>query len=110
MSFNIEQMAAGELDALIAAAEERKKALHRERLHEVRNRLIQMAKDEGYTIEELFGGVSKTKPAGTKGRKVAPKYRHPSDPSMTWTGRGKQPRWMEAVLKSGKTLQDLEIQ
>jgi DNA-binding protein H-NS len=27
---------------------------------------------------------------------VIPKYRNPNDPSETWSGRGKQPRWLVA--------------
>ena len=27
---------------------------------------------------------------------VSPKYRNPDQPSETWTGRGKQPRWLVA--------------
>ena len=34
-----------------------------------------------------------------KGRKVAPKYRNPKDPSETWAGRGAMPRWMAAQIK-----------
>jgi DNA-binding protein H-NS len=40
---------------------------------------------------------------------VLPKYRNPQQPSETWTGRGKQPRWLEAQLKSGKRLDDFRI-
>ena len=109
MAIDIDQLAPSELDALIAAAEERKKALHRERMSEVRNRLIQMAKDEGYSIDELFSTAGKSKGSAAKGRKVAPKYVHPSDPSLTWTGRGKRPRWVEALLSGGKKIEDLEI-
>jgi DNA-binding protein H-NS len=31
---------------------------------------------------------------------VAPKYRNPDQPSETWAGRGKQPRWLAAQLRS----------
>jgi DNA-binding protein H-NS len=41
--------------------------------------------------------------------KVYPKYRNPADPSETWSGRGKQPRWLASALKSGKSIEDLEI-
>ena len=41
--------------------------------------------------------------------KVYPKYRNPVDPSETWSGRGKQPRWWVSALKSGKSIEDLEI-
>lgn len=41
---------------------------------------------------------------------VVPKYRNPVQPSETWAGRGKQPRWLIAQLRSGKNLDDFRIQ
>jgi DNA-binding protein H-NS len=41
---------------------------------------------------------------------VLPKYRNPTRPSETWAGRGKQPRWLTAQLRSGKKLDDFRIQ
>jgi DNA-binding protein H-NS len=41
---------------------------------------------------------------------VFPKYRNPAQPSETWAGRGKQPRWLTAELRSGKKLDDFRIQ
>ena len=40
---------------------------------------------------------------------VFPKYRNPTQPSETWAGRGKQPRWLTAQLSSGKKLDDFRI-
>ena len=40
---------------------------------------------------------------------VVPKYRNPERPSETWAGRGKQPRWLAAQLKSGKRIDDFRI-
>lgn len=40
---------------------------------------------------------------------AAPKYVNPADRSQTWTGRGRQPRWVVAALADGKTLEDLAI-
>jgi DNA-binding protein H-NS len=42
--------------------------------------------------------------------KVHPKYRNPERPTETWAGRGKQPRWLNAQLKSGKKLDDFKIE
>jgi DNA-binding protein H-NS len=42
--------------------------------------------------------------------KVVPKYRNPNRPSETWAGRGKQPRWLTAQLRSGKKLDDFRIE
>ena len=40
---------------------------------------------------------------------VVPKYRNPDQPSETWAGRGKQPRWLTAQLRSGKRIDDFRI-
>jgi DNA-binding protein H-NS len=42
--------------------------------------------------------------------KVHPKYRNPQNAAETWAGRGKQPRWVRAQLRSGKKLEDLRIE
>ena len=41
--------------------------------------------------------------------KVHPKYRNPERPFETWSGRGKQPRWVGAQLRTGKKVDDLLI-
>jgi DNA-binding protein H-NS len=43
-----------------------------------------------------------------KGVKVKPKYRD-ARTGDTWAGRGVQPRWLTAALKSGKKLDDFLI-
>jgi|SRR6266849_5770986 DNA-binding protein H-NS len=40
---------------------------------------------------------------------VSPKYRNPAEPSETWAGRGKTPRWLTAQLNSGKRIDDFRI-
>jgi DNA-binding protein H-NS len=40
---------------------------------------------------------------------VFPKFRNPDDPSETWAGRGKQPRWLRKQLRSGKRMDDFRI-
>ena len=40
---------------------------------------------------------------------VAPKYCNPDHPSETWAGRGRQPRWLVALLRSGKRIDDFRI-
>ena len=39
----------------------------------------------------------------------APKYRNPDDPSVTWSGRGRQPKWVQVAIAGGQTLEDLAI-
>lgn len=41
--------------------------------------------------------------------RVFPKYRNPTEPSETWSGRGKQPRWLAAALKTGHKIEEFVI-
>ena len=40
---------------------------------------------------------------------VSPKFRNPVQPTETWSGRGRQPRWLLAELKNGRQLDDFKI-
>jgi DNA-binding protein H-NS len=41
--------------------------------------------------------------------RVLPKYQNPDEPSETWSGRGKQPRWLTLALKTGHTIEEFVI-
>ena len=41
--------------------------------------------------------------------KVFPKYQNPKAPFETWSGRGKQPRWLVAALKAGSKIEQFAI-
>ena len=73
-----------------------------EERRDVKAKIAALAESSGFDINELMGGKAKGgKLAGTK---VPPKFAHPKDPSLTWTGRGRQPLWLAAELKKGKKL------
>lgn len=41
--------------------------------------------------------------------KVLAKYFNPQSPLETWSGRGKQPRWLVAALEAGHQLDEFKI-
>ena len=41
--------------------------------------------------------------------KVLPKYQNPKNTAETWSGRGKQPHWVQAQLRAGKKLEHFLI-
>jgi DNA-binding protein H-NS len=41
--------------------------------------------------------------------KVHPKYRNLKAPYETWSGRGKQPKWLTAALRTGRKIDDFLI-
>lgn len=88
------------IPAEITRREKEEKAL-------IRKELEALAAQRGYALDDLLGNtvekVAKVKKA------VAVKYRHPKDASLTWSGRGKRPRWTAEFLANGGTLEQLAI-
>lgn len=73
-------------------------------LAEARAKLDALAKELGYSLSDLAG--TESKPARAP---VAPKYRHPENAALTWSGRGRKPKWFADALESGHSEQDLLI-
>lgn len=74
------------------------------KLKEARATVTAAAQELGYSLEELVAGKAK----GTKSV-AAPKYRHPENAELTWSGRGRQPAWFKEAVAGGATPDDLEI-
>jgi DNA-binding protein H-NS len=51
-------------------------------------------------LEDSSGVISANGPYPT----VLPKYQNPENPTEKWSGRGKQPRWLQTQLRAGKDL------
>lgn len=86
-----------EIARAIDTAEQSQKASAREQVEALARKL-------GYTLAELAEGAHKPKRAPT-----TPKYRHPENPALTWSGRGRKPQWFVEALAAGTTLKDLAI-
>ena len=63
-----------------------------------------LARDLGYSLAELVGTETKASRAP-----VAAKYRHPENPALTWSGRGRKPQWFVEALEAGKTAENMAI-
>lgn len=62
------------------------------------------AKEHGYRLADLLEeseGARKPAPAA--------KYANPENPSDTWSGRGRQPRWFKDAVAAGRPTTDLEV-
>lgn len=128
MSIDLSGLSAKELGTLIRDAQKRKSIVaKRQPIAKARAQVIAAARKAGYTVEELFGvdapaakagrgakagkGTRAAAPkAGRKLAKVAPKYRNPANADETWTGRGKQPRWLAEYTSQGRKVEDFLIQ
>jgi DNA-binding protein H-NS len=93
------------------------------RLHEQLTHILsEKISAEKLELEKRLAQLNRSEPIGeTKGPspekqtdrrrypKVLPKYSNPAAPEETWSGRGKQPRWVVAALQSGRRLEEFRI-
>ena len=62
------------------------------------------AREMGFTIAELTGDSK------IKGKTVsAPKYQHPENHALTWTGRGRKPNWFQEAVDAGTPAESMLI-
>lgn len=63
--------------------------------------------------EALAAKGKKTRKPGKVGggtpTAVKPKYQSPADRSVTWTGRGRKPRWVQEWIDGGNEMEKLMI-
>ena len=112
MAVNLETLSPKELQALIAAAQSKMKAAHANLIQDVRKKMDALLSISGLTLTEVYPTRGGKKAAGKKGNvgSVAPKYHDPSDPSKTWSGRGRKPSWfVDALKRRGVTAESLLI-
>ncbi len=58
----------------------------------IKQQLAKVAQENGFSLEEFLG--HKGHKAHSSPKKVlSPRFRNPDDPSLTWTGRGRAPKW-----------------
>ena len=69
----------------------------------LRKEIEALAAKSGFDITEVFSSKTKAR------RPVKPKYRNPADTTQTWAGRGRKPKWVNALLQGGGSLDDVRI-
>lgn len=87
-----------DLAKAIATFEDRQKA-------DARAKVEVFAKELGFSLTDLMGadGVKATRAPATA------KYRHPENPGLTWSGRGRKPLWFIAAIDAGKSPENLAV-
>ncbi|MGB7480498.1 MAG: H-NS histone family protein [Burkholderiaceae bacterium] len=72
---------------------------------EARAQILAIAQSAGISLKELVATSSPRSKRST----VAVRYRHPNDASLQWTGRGRQPKWVQEWVASGQSLDALKV-
>jgi DNA-binding protein H-NS len=87
-------------EALLKQAETARRAEISAVVAEIQARM----REFGITIDDLKGGVKKSKSRGA----VAAKYRNPAT-GDSWSGRGRAPRWLADAMAKGRSKEDFKV-
>jgi len=111
MAIDLKNLSPKELENLIAHASAQLGNARSELIKSVRQKIDALLQSSGLAIHDVYPvRGKKTAASAGKAKAVAPKYRHPEDPSITWSGRGRQPEWFKKALRRrGATTDSLLI-
>jgi DNA-binding protein H-NS len=105
MTVDISNLSSSELKKLIESANEKLIDKAEAEKSALREEVESLVKARGFTMAELFGNSKTTKPK----TKLAPTHRDPVNHENTWTGRGRQPKWLVKALEGGGSIEDYKI-
>ena len=125
MTFDISDLSKKELIALRRKVDRAIESIDARTLERARREARQLAQSYGVALGDLIeapksgaktgaktgaksAANSKARRPGKRG-KVAPKYRDPANPKVTWSGRGRTPKWVADALAGGAALADLAV-
>ena len=72
---------------------------------EAAQKIRELAKTYQLDVQDIVSS-----PTSSKRSKVKPKYQHPTQPEVQWSGRGRQPLWVAEWVNEGKSLEALLMQ
>lgn len=84
-------------------------SLHEELVLLLSSKILEEKRQLERKLSQLEAAPTVRAPARRPYPPVQPKFRNPMQPCETWAGRGKQPRWLSAQLRTGKQLDDFRI-
>lgn len=103
MSIDLEKMTLAELRDLQKHVERQIETYEARQKQKALEAVKEAAAQHGFSLKDIVGEALKAKGS------VAPKYTDPDDKTLTWSGRGRKPRWVQARLDEGRSLEDLAV-
>jgi DNA-binding protein H-NS len=103
---DLEKLDLDQLKSLAKDIEKSMKKREADNLKKAREAAEAAAREYGYSLDEILGAKA---PRRTVSDSSNAKFRHPENPSLTWSGRGRQPQWFKDAIAVGKALEDLSV-
>lgn len=109
MEIDVDSMSLEDLRALRTQLDKAISSYETRRRKEALAAAEKAAREMGFSLSDLTGAAGRGRRGGgaAPAGESQPKYAHPEDPSQTWSGRGRRPRWVTEQIGAGKSLEDL---
>ena len=96
-SIDIERLDIEQLTELLAKAQTEITSREKGNRTELRAELERRVAADGYKMADIFPELGAGAASGARGKRPA-KYRDPQNPERTWSGIGRTPKWVQAIL------------
>ena len=96
-SIDLEPLDINQLTELLGNAQTEIASREKENRNELRAELERRVAAEGYKVSDIFPELGAGASSGAR-RKRPAKYRDPQNPDQTWSGIGRTPIWVQAIL------------
>ena len=100
---NLDAMTLKELQSLQKAVAKAIETYEYRVKSEARSKVEALARELGFALADFASGES----AKPKRAPAEAKFRHPENPEITWSGRGRKPRWYADHVNAGKDPKEL---
>jgi DNA-binding protein H-NS len=109
----IEEMTLQELVALKKGVDDWISTKQNEARDSFVTEMRQRAEQLGFDLGEMFGAPTRQRRSAASGTgqraPAAIKYRNPANSGETWSGRGREPKWLTREMASGRRKEDFLI-
>ena len=96
-SIDLKSLDIKQLPELLAKAQAELASREKQNRKDLRAELERRITAEGYKIADIFPELGAASSSSAR-RKWPAKYRDPQNPERTWSGIGRTPKWVQAIL------------
>ena len=96
-SIDLKSLDIEQLPELLAKAQTELASREKQNRKDLRDELERRVAADGYKMADIFPELGAGAASGDR-RKRPAKYRNPQNPDQTWSGIGRAPKWVQAIL------------
>ena len=95
---DISRLNIDQLTELVGKAQTEVASRDKQRRKDLRSELDRRLAAEGYALGDIFPELGSGAVSGSQRQKRPAKYRNPQNSEQTWSGIGRSPKWVQAIL------------